>query len=810
MNAPEWSLSLQSNGNQQSPTNNRLFQSFFLGGFECSSHRLRNGNRLDLLASTQHDHYALQDYRRLRDQGIMTVRSGIAWHRVEVAPGKYDFSSALPLVCAAQSTGIQVIWDLCHFGWPDDVDVFKPEFITRLAGLAGAFARLLRDETDQPPFIVPVNEISFVAWAGGDVAYLNPFRQGRGFELKIQLARAAIEAMEAIWDVLPDTRFIHAEPVIHIAAHPDHPEDRDIAEGHRQAQYQAWDILAGRLWPQVGGAEKYLDIIGVNYYEKNQWLHGGPPMNRHDPLYRPFRELLSEVYHRYHRPVFIAETGTENEDRPAWLRYICEEVVAAAHYDVPVEGICWYPILNHPGWDDDRHCHNGLWDYADEMGNREIYQPLAQELHHQQQIFQPALTENTLSNDGLPNIMLGRQEAIMSDLICFSHLRWDFVWQRPQHLLSRLAKHFRVLYVEEPISTETETRPRLEIFTKPVQNGAHVNVVRLVQPTEFHRWIGHGDPEAQENYTTLLLNYLYAHNYVNPILWLYTPMASEFADQIPHRLLIADVMDQLSAFKGAPADLQEREPALLRKADMVFTGGVSLYRSKLTYNPNTHLFPSGVEVEHFARAARQNAFERPADLMQIEHPIIGYFGVIDERMDLGLLDYVAQSHPEWNILLIGPVVKIDPASLPAAPNVHYLGMKSYQQLPAYLAHFDVALVPFAMNEATFFLSPTKTLEYMAAHKPIVSTPIQDVIELYGDVVRVGYTPTEFATQIEAALREPASLRKLKEEKVLAQHTWDSISNNVYRLISRELARNKPPTLRHAKDVHTARTPFLFD
>lgn len=398
----------------------------------------------------------------------------------------------------------------------------------------------------------------------------------------------------------------------------------------------------------------------------------------------------------------------------------------------------------------------------------------------------------------------------MSDLICFSHLRWDFVWQRPQHLASRLAKHYRLLYVEEPISSDSETHPRLEIFTRPLANGAHVNIIRLIQPTDSNRWIGHGDPEAQANYTQLLLNYLYTHNYVNPILWMYTPMASEFAEIIPHRLLICDVMDQLSALKGAPEELQVREQALLAKADLVFTGGVSLYRSKLPYNVNTHLFPSGVEVEHFARAARRDDIACPAELKHLQPPVIGYFGVIDERMDLSLLEYVAQSHPEWNIVLIGPVVKTDPATLPISPNIHLLGMKDYQQLPTYLAYFDVALVPFAMNEATFLLSLTKTLEYMAAHKPIVATPIQDIIALYGDVVRIGYTPSEFVAQVEAALHEPVSLRRLKEERVLAQHTWDSIASNMFRLISGKLARSQQPALRLPKDPQAANLPFLFD
>jgi UDP-galactopyranose mutase len=211
---------------------------------------------------------------------------------------------------------------------------------------------------------------------------------------------------------------------------------------------------------------------------------------------------------------------------------------------------------------------------------------------------------------------------------------------------------------------------------------------------------------------------------------------------------------------------------------------VSLYRSKLPYNPSTYLLPSGVEIEHFARAACASDFQCPDEIVHINKPILGYFGVIDERMDLPLLSHIASAHPEWNLLMIGPVVKIDPAELPQAPNLHYLGMRSYEQLPAYLSRFDVALVPFAMNEATRYLSPTKTLEYMAAHKPIVSTPIHDVIELYGTVVRIGRTPEDFTAHIEHILADPdeAASRHALEVAMLEQHTWDAIADRMSRLI----------------------------
>lgn len=374
-------------------TGKPLFKSFFMGGFECSTHRLRSGKRLDVVAATNHDKYVADDYRRLQAQGIYTIREGIRWHLID-HHGSYDFKSVLPIVLAARDIGMQVIWDLFHYGWPDDIDIFSPEFVRRFARMAGEFIQVLSNETDDIPFVTPVNEISFIAWAGGDVAYINPFAKGRGDELKLQLVRAAIAAIEAVWDVNPKTRLVQIDPTINIIADPARPQDRDLAEGYRLSQYQAWDMLAGRFHPELGGQEKYLDIIGVNYYDRNQWIHNEEPMHRTHPLYRPFRQMLGEIYERYQRPVFVAETGTEDDDRPGWFNYVCSEVCAALDEGIPVEGVCLYPIVNHPGWDDDRHCHNGLWDYANEAGEREIYQPLAEELQQQRHCVKRLLMNN--------------------------------------------------------------------------------------------------------------------------------------------------------------------------------------------------------------------------------------------------------------------------------------------------------------------------------------------------------------------------------------------------------------------------------
>ncbi len=368
-------------------TDKGLFQSFFMGGFECSTHRRHiDGKRLDMIAATAHDRFVVEDYERLRTFGMTVARDGIRWHLIEKTPYNYDFSSVLPMIRAARELGIQVIWDLCHYGFPDDLDIFKPEFVRRYARLARAFAELHRNETDSIPLVAPVNEISFFSWASGEVGYFYPFAKRRGNDLKIQLVRAAIEGIEAIWSVDPRARIAQIDPVINVVGRS--ARYHTAAENYRLSQYQAWDMLAGRLQPELGGAPKYLDIIGVNYYRDNQWFYpGGKKIARGQPLYRPFRSLLRELYERYRRPVFIAETGVEFAARVDWLRYIGREVRAAMRSGVPIEGICWYSIINCPGWDDERHCYNGLWDYVNEAGEREIYVPLARELRRQMRLF---------------------------------------------------------------------------------------------------------------------------------------------------------------------------------------------------------------------------------------------------------------------------------------------------------------------------------------------------------------------------------------------------------------------------------------
>ncbi|WP_342449501.1 glycoside hydrolase family 1 protein [Falsiroseomonas frigidaquae] len=357
-----------------------LFQSFFLAGFECSSHRNMARRRLDMIASTRHDLLALEDYSQLAEHGIRTVRDGLRWHLIETTPGQYDWSSLLPMLRAAEAVRTQVMWDLCHYGWPDDLDVFSAAFVDRFARFAAAFARLHVEETGRPPFVCPVNEMSFVAFSGGDMARSSPHANGRGLELKRNLVRASIAATQAVRAVAPGARFACIDPLIHIV--PRHRGEEAEVRAHNASQWQAWDMLAGREAPELGGAEDLLDVVGVNYYWNNQWLNHAEPLSVFDAArYRPFRDLLAETAARYApRALFVAETSIEGAPRPTWLRYVTEETLAAAAAGVPVQGVCLYPVISHYGWDEDRYCANGLFELTPLHGRRQVHRPLAEEL----------------------------------------------------------------------------------------------------------------------------------------------------------------------------------------------------------------------------------------------------------------------------------------------------------------------------------------------------------------------------------------------------------------------------------------------
>ncbi len=358
----------------------------------------------------------------------------------------------------------------------------------------------------------------------------------------------------------------------------------------------------------------------------------------------------------------------------------------------------------------------------------------------------------------------------METLVVFSHLRWNFVYQRPQHLLSRLARRWRVIFVEEPM---------------PRAGGSGLE--RFHPAANVQVWRPHvtGDaPGFHDDHLPALQRMLgdaMAEERVSDYwVWFYTPMALPLATELAPRGVVYDCMDELTLFKHAPRQLVQRENALFKMADLVFTGGRSLYNAKRNRHPDVHCFPSSVDAKHFSKAQEHSL------LAGMARPRLGYCGVIDERIDLELIAGLAQRHPDWQIVMVGPVVKIDPAMLPQRPNIHWLGQQSYDDLPGLISGWDVCLLPFALNEATRFISPTKTLEYMACGRPSVSTSIRDVMEPYGHLVAIADTVDEYVTACEAILgrtpQEQAAHAKALAE-IVARTSWDATAHAMGELIA---------------------------
>ena len=363
-----------------------IFDSFFMAGFECSSHRRKDGVRLDLIRATAHDKHAIRDYRQCAELGLLTIRDGLRWHLIETAPGTYDWSSWLPMVEAAKAAGVRVVWDIFHYGSPDFVDQKSAGVIESDARFAQAAVAMHREATGNAPLVCPINEISFFTWAV-ETGYFPPAGTPGGGWFKRQLVRAAVAGVDAMRAAEPGCRFVWAEPLIHVAPRDHSRQEMKQANDYRLAQYEAYDMLMGRTEPELGGRPDMVDVVGLNFYPHNQWYFQGPtvPMGHHE--YRALADMLVEVAERFGKPIFIAETGAEGSGRPAWLHYVCDEVRAAMARGVPFEGICLYPVTAYPGWDNSRHAEVGLFSTPHADGERRLFEPLADEVRRQRELF---------------------------------------------------------------------------------------------------------------------------------------------------------------------------------------------------------------------------------------------------------------------------------------------------------------------------------------------------------------------------------------------------------------------------------------
>lgn len=374
-----------------------LFDSFLLAGFESACHINKAGLRLDMLALTQHDRHIAEDYELVSSFDICTIRDGVNWPAIERA-GRFDFSSLLPMLQAANRCHIQILWNIFHYGYPDDIDLLSATFIDRFACYCRALASFIHNHTDHIPFFTPINEISFLSWAAGDVGYIHPFGYDKGHELKRQLVRAAIAGIDEIWSVNPSARIVQVEPLVHVVSPHDRPELILEAAGQRARQFDAWDMMTGISDPDLGGHPRYLDIMGFNYYHSNQWEYPGQRLrwedNPRDDRWVPLNQLIAELYERYQRPLFLAETSHFGAGRGPWLQEIYTEVKIALRNGIPLEGMTIYPIIDRPDWDNIEHWHNsGLWDLIpNEQGTlqrvlNEAYAAILREIQQDIKIF---------------------------------------------------------------------------------------------------------------------------------------------------------------------------------------------------------------------------------------------------------------------------------------------------------------------------------------------------------------------------------------------------------------------------------------
>lgn len=376
------------------------------------------------------------------------------------------------------------------------------------------------------------------------------------------------------------------------------------------------------------------------------------------------------------------------------------------------------------------------------------------------------------------------------DLICFCHIRWNFVYQRPQHLMSRFARYHRVFFIEEPVF-ENSGESRMEAH-KAQEN------IWIITP---HLPSSYSAEETVFQQKVLLSSLYEEHNIKNYMHWYYTPMSLIISNHLQPEIVIYDCMDELSNFKFAPPELKQKEKELFRIADIVFTGGHSLYQAKKDAHPNIFPFPSSIEMEHFSKARLLKA--EPVEVEEWPHPVFGFYGVIDERFDIELIRQVAERKPGWSFVIIGPVVKIDPATLPIASNIYYLGGRKYEDLPGYLSRWDVAMIPFLLNDSTKYISPTKTPEYLAAGVPVISSSIADVVNPYGinKLVHIADNADEFIAAAETEFLVTDKSSWLKEvDHFLKDDSWDNTWSQMNDLINTAIRNNKQSTLYTKKET----------
>jgi len=748
--------------------NDGPFLTFWQSGYEGADHINHGGARLDMNHANGHQQRALDDYLLLKQFGIRTVRESIGWRLVE-KDGQFDFSVIEARVLAAKELGIQICWTLLHYGWPEDLDVYGEEFVPRFVCYCRAAAEFLKPFGGPAPVFSPVNEISFTSWGLSVRMFrcLNMDHEHAARDAKRQLVRAAIAGCDAIWDVIPGARMLHCDPLVHIIPHDDAPATQLHAAGMQESQFEAFDMLAGLRDPELGGAPRYLDLMGVNYYDTNQWEAAtGHRLWWHldDARRRPLHQMLVDVHARYGRPLLLAETGHVGSGRGIWIREIAEQAVMARQRGADISGICLYPGIDRPDWENpDYWHHSGMWDVvaqADDPQARVLAPGYARGLRQAQSLvehFYPAAGHATQAADA----------GTLPAMIVFSDMPWHCVNARPKHVLGNMARHYRIAYLETPVGGAAAERMDM---MHPLPN---VTVYRQ------HTSDNDQDPWASlQSFVSGLTG-----ETENPVAWFYTPLAQPLLASLDASLVVYDCIRDPHASASAPPQLLAREAGLLAAADLVFTSSRHLRDAKRDQHDRVHHIAGSVDTIHFEPALdRSNGHPMQA---AIGGPRLGFYGAIDDSFDGDLIAALADAHPEWHVVLVGPVSAGFEDSLPRRANIHYLGAHSHHAWPQFLVGWDVCLMPYRTGSAAH-IHTTNALEYMAGERPIVSTDVAGLGQSYGDVVAICGNHADFIAACETALGSPpAQLDALarRMRALTAATSWMAAADEMRELIA---------------------------
>ncbi len=676
---------------------------------------------------------ARADYRRARYFGMHTVRESIDWRRTE-QHGRFDFNQVATLCTAAEREGIQIVWTLVSNGFPPDVDPHDSRFVGRFARFAESAARELRRCCAGVPIIAPMESIGAIARRYQDVD-----------DTSARLAQATLKAVEAIRDIDSRARFIFNE---------------DAAGPSADTAFRVWDLLCANA--------DVLDLLGIT-------LRG----SKSDTLWRDLQHdvlatLAEQIHARYRRPLLINSGSHDGERLAQWLGQITGGAARAMARGVPIAGITLDHLIS--------HAHGGLWQSsAEDPAQRRLDRAYAQALKSCQRDLE--------AQQGALRAPV-RKARRMRALLVFSHLRWDSLRDRTQHLMARLARRYRVLFFEEPVRASPP--PYLQRFA-PLHN---VEVLRPHTPVDgAHGFAGPQIAHLQP----LLAQYIREFRLTDFDAWLTTPMALPLLADLKPRLLVYDCGDDLAALDGAPRQLAAHENALLKRADLVLTSGPGLYATKRGAKTNVHNVPNAVDTEHF-RPPLQPGVDPQASL---PHPRLGFHGVIDERLDLELIAQLADLRPNWQFVMLGPVVGLRPEQLPRRPNLHWVGQQDYEALPAWVGGWEVGVLPLRLTRATHLFSGRQMLDCLAAEKPVVATRVPDIDRLLGDsLVATASSAAAFAAACDRALAENPRRRASRiahARQLLLRNSWDRAAGRVVELLD-ATATNAVSAPRESKPV----------